>query len=381
MPKNIQPHKPRLLVVSDTSMYTLRGRQFAFGPVVRELEHLADTFESITWIGYEKPNMIGDPIISPILKNNIHLILLPKSGGDRLVDKLSILKHLPLIVSTIYGQLKRNDCVHTRGPSVPALIAVLLSFFFKQKSWWNKYAGNWNETNPPFFYGFQQKLLNMAVHTKVTINGKWPQQKAHLISIENPCLEEIDILNAAKTNKNITQPPYNLCFVGALNDGKGVLDIINCLNNEHIRSKIGTFYFIGDGPKRAVYQKMISDPNGILFCGFQNAKKVHDTLQLSHFILLPSKSEGFPKVIAEASCYGCIPIVSDVSCIGQYINETNGYLWNMQEPFSHLVSKALDEEPPILNQKSKAIKTLASLFTYPKFKTTILGLLKISNQL
>jgi glycosyltransferase involved in cell wall biosynthesis len=376
MSKNIRPHQPRLLVVSDTSMYQLDGQPFAFGPVVRELEHLADAFESITWIGYEKPNMIGDPIIAPIHQKNIRLILLPRSGGDRLVDKLAILKNLPLIVSTIYVNLKKNDCVHTRGPSVPAMIAVLLSFFFKQKKWWNKYAGNWNETNPPFFYGLQQNLLSLAIHTKVTINGKWPNQKAHLISIENPCLEEIDIRNAALTTKNIQHPPYNLCFVGALNDGKGVLDIINCLNNELIRSKIGTFYFVGDGPKRAAYQKMIHDPKGIVFCGFQNATAVHKTLQLSDFILLPSKSEGFPKVIAEASCYGCLPIVSDVSCIGQYINETNGYLWDTIQPFEQLVARALTDEPALLNQKSQSFKTLAPLFTYSKFKTTILGLLQ-----
>ena len=45
------------------------------------------------------------------------------------------------------------------------------------------------------------------------------------------------------------------------------------------------------------------------------------------FIILPSKSEGFPKVIGEAMNYGCIPIVSDVSCISQYIqNGVNGFL-------------------------------------------------------
>ena len=50
---------------------------------------------------------------------------------------------------------------------------------------------------------------------------------------------------------------------------------------------------------------------------------------MAHFILLPSKSEGFPKVIGEAMNYGCIPIVSDVSCIHQYISDgLNGFLIN-----------------------------------------------------
>src|SRR5690606_26497479 len=37
--------------------------------------------------------------------------------------------------------------------------------------------------------------------------------------------------------------------------------------------------------------------------------------------VLPSKSEGFPKVISEALNYGCVPVVSNVSAIGQYIED------------------------------------------------------------
>jgi glycosyltransferase involved in cell wall biosynthesis len=350
MPENIRTDKRKLLVVSDTSMYMLGDEKYAFGPVVRELEHLSDSFHTITWIGYIKTEMIGDPIISRIRKKNIHLILLPKSGGESLSDKLKILFHLPLITGTIIKQLFRHDCVHTRGPSVPALIAVLLSFIFRQKYWWNKYAGNWNESSPPFFYHLQQRLLNMATHTHVSINGKWPKQKPHLISLENPCLEDIDLHIGKNLIKEFNGPSYTMCFVGALNDDKGVPQIIEMLNNTSIRQKIKTFYFVGDGPKRETYKKMIADPDNIVFCGFKNATEVHEILKQSDFIVLPSKSEGFPKVIAEASCYGCIAIVSDVSCIGQYINETTGYLWDMEQPFYQLVSTALNDNSHLLIQ-------------------------------
>ena len=40
-------------------------------------------------------------------------------------------------------------------------------------------------------------------------------------------------------------------------------------------------------------------------------------------------SEGFPKVIAEAMNYGCLPIVSNISSIGHYIkHQQNGFLLN-----------------------------------------------------
>jgi glycosyltransferase involved in cell wall biosynthesis len=257
------------------------------------------------------------------------------------------------------------------------LIAILLSFFFRQKKWWHKYAGNWNEPSPPFFYRLQQQLLNLASHTNVSINGKWPAQKPHLISMENPCLEESDIFNNKNLVKEFHGPAYTVCFVGALNDDKGIPEIIDMLNHTPARQKISTFYFIGDGPKRESYQKMIHDHTGIVFCGFKNAREVHALLKQSDFIVLPSKSEGFPKVIAEASCYGCIPIVSDVSCIGQYIHETTGYLWDMKQPFYQLATTALNESRPVLMEKSQAMKSMAHLFTYSRFRNIILSILDI----
>jgi glycosyltransferase involved in cell wall biosynthesis len=35
----------------------------------------------------------------------------------------------------------------------------------------------------------------------------------------------------------------------------------------------------------------------------------------SHFVILPSKSEGWPKVVAEGMFWKCVPIASKVSCI------------------------------------------------------------------
>jgi len=35
----------------------------------------------------------------------------------------------------------------------------------------------------------------------------------------------------------------------------------------------------------------------------------------AHFLLFMSKSEGWPKVVAEAMFWGCVPITSKVSCV------------------------------------------------------------------
>ena len=116
-------------------------------------------------------------------------------------------------------------------------------------------------------------------------------------------------------------------------------------------------------------------------------EKVHQLYKKCHFIILPSKTEGFPKVIGEAMNYGCIPIVSDISCISQYIqNEVNGYVLekNTEQGLKEAVLNSLS----LSNEKYKGFShtnyTLAQKFTYSHYQNRMVrelftGLRQIKN--
>ena len=92
------------------------------------------------------------------------------------------------------------------------------------------------------------------------------------------------------------------------------------------------------------------------------------------FIILPSKSEGFPKVIGEAMNYGCIPIVSDVSCISQYIKDgINGFL--IKPITSKEIIKNIQLAIKLKDNEKEKIKKynfeLAEKFTYEYYKHRI----------
>ena len=74
-------------------------------------------------------------------------------------------------------------------------------------------------------------------------------------------------------------------------------------------------------------QKSISGIN-VKFLGEIDKNHLFKIYEKCHLIILPSNSEGFPKVIAEAGAYGCVPVVSKVGSIIHYINSSNGYLLN-----------------------------------------------------
>ena len=85
---------------------------------------------------------------------------------------------------------------------------------------------------------------------------------------------------------------------------------------------------------------------------------------------LPSKSEGFPKIVAEAWNYGVIPVVSPVGSLPHYLeNGINGFLMesiNSESLYNSLMelfsSNSLD-----LEAISKEGNQLASKFTFENY--------------
>lgn len=318
-----------LLVISDTGMCFKNKELKAFGPVVKELDYLLKEYKFITWIGFDNPKEIENKSFLKVNQEKIKLIRLKKVGGKLLSSKMMILLAYPKMIMIIYKEIKKHKYIHTRAPSNPAVIAMFLSIFFRKKKFWHKYAGSWVD-KAPFFYSLQRRILQRipSINNTITVNGRWNEKRTNIISFENPCLDKNDRIIGKEIihNKNLSKA-INFCFVGALNTHKGVDKILEAFSK--IKSnKVGKINLVGSSElkKRFVEQSKFIN-HKIIFHGFLEKDKIREVYKESHFIILPSKSEGFPKVIGEGMNYGCIPIVSDVSCINQYIKDAkNGFL-------------------------------------------------------
>ena len=87
---------------------------------------------------------------------------------------------------------------------------------------------------------------------------------------------------------------------------------------------------VGEGDLRGEFENALNEL-GILnkFYGNLIQVELFEILKNSDCILLPSKSEGFPKVLAEAMNFGCIPIASNVGSIAHYIQDgVSGFILN-----------------------------------------------------
>lgn len=365
----------KLLIVSDTGLYTKDETARAFGPVVKEVEYFLKEYDQITWIGFERPDQENNKSYLNVDKR-VKIVALPRLGGRGIYDKIKIIWHYPIMFFIIMRWTFRHNYIHVRAPSHPAVVAMFISYFFKKKKFWFKYAGSWIDPASSYYELQRGILKRLNNHCKITVNGDWNNTNKNILAFENPCLNGDDrrIGDEIMADKSI-DTNINFCFVGALNEHKGVDSILEAFEDFSKDSNIGRLDLVGSGVDIEKFkEKAKALKIAVKFHGFLKKSDILKIYRASHFIILPSKSEGFPKVIGEAMNYGCVPIVSNVSCIDQYIiDESTGYLIqpNTPEVLQQIIRKVL----LMNNEKFKLIikenYNLAGKFTYSNYMNRI----------
>lgn len=360
----------RLLVISHTAHYlTSDGKVVGWGPTVAELDSLADIFESITHIACLHKELEAPASAIEYKSGNVMFVPIKPYGGVSILKKLLILTQTYHNLKIVRKELKNSDFFFFRAPTSIGLYLIPYLTVFTKKKGWYKYAGNWIQKNAPLSYRIQKWLL-LNQPRPITINGKWNNQPINCISFENPCLNDNNRKAGLEhTNTKRFDRPLKLCFVGELNIEKGiyrVLDALKCLDKLPLFSSLE---IVGNGKeKEQIIQRSTELSMPINVHGSLRREKLFDIYKQSDFILLPSDSEGFPKVIAEAANFGCIPIVSDVSAIGQYVNDTNGFLWDVnKESFTEFFAKINFTDLQKLKDKSTNAHHMAGAFTYNNY--------------
>jgi len=373
MPKNIEKGH-RLLVVSDTVFLESKEGRQGYEPVVRELDMIADLFDEIIWLGYGFSQK-NTAVITP-LSSNIRLVSMPPSGGKGFLSKINIILLYPLYLYYVLKYLAKATHVHSRAPSHPALIAMLISKWDKSRTYWHKYAGNWIEPNPPTSYARQRHILIAINNPKVygTVNGYWEGQKKHLLSFENPCLYEDERQKAGQLSKNKSfDNKLTIIFVGALSGFKGVIELVEAMELLKYPERFSELIIVGDGELMDQLMALNKQTKvKVKLTGFLKRHQIEELYCKAHIIALPSKSEGFPKVIAEGAAYGCIPLVTNISSVDQYITSgTNGFL--LRDNHSITIADTLDKisSNPNLKEISGKATELGALFTYEYYKERI----------
>lgn len=324
-----------MLIITSAPLIYCNDKWYAYAPYVDELE---------IWNKHSEGIQFCCPVWNTdkgILIKEIHftvkeVIALEDFNLKTILNTLTSIKYIFKNVYIIYKALKTADHIHLRCPGNMGLLGALVQILFPHKPKTAKYAGNWDpKAQQPFSYRMQKWILSNTWLTKnmqVLVYGNWPNQSKNIKPFFTATYSEHEA-DAYSGHPELGSGSYKVAlfnnnvikclFVGTLTLNKRPL-----LCAKAVQQLIDNGYqvelsYYGEGPECHALENFILDYNlQEKFCLKGNVPKeslIQAYLE-NHFILVLSQSEGWPKAVAEAMFWGCLPITTAVSCVPMMVD-------------------------------------------------------------
>jgi glycosyltransferase involved in cell wall biosynthesis len=290
---------------------------------------------------------------------------------------------IPSIISNLFvicKAMKQADHIHLRCPGNIALLACFVQILFPNKKKTAKYAGNWDpNAKQPLSYRLQKWILSNTFLTKniqVLVYGKWENSTKNIKPFFTATYSKKEIKEVGLRN---FKEVIDFVFVGMLSEGKQPLYASKLIKELVSKNYNVRLRYFGDGVLKNELIEFINDnklQNFVSLKGNQSKEVVEKAYQESHFLILPSKSEGWPKVVAEAMFWGCVPLVTSVSCVSFMLNRGNRGVLLTEE----LMKDTNTIEALLLNHEEYSKKAKSGMdwsreYTIDKFENEIQRLL------
>ncbi len=318
---------------------------------------------------------------------------------------------IPSIFFKIMGAMRRADYLHLRCPGNVGLLACICQIFFPSKPKSAKYAGNWDPAaKQPWTYRLQKYILSNTFLTRnmqVLVYGEWPDQSKNVIPFFTASFSERE---KNEVLKKAFSAPFTFLLVGNLVEGKRPLEVVKLVQEFIVNGKstdpeiLASLKIYGGGPERENLETYVRENQlepFITLKGSRTLDELKKAYQKAHFVILPSKSEGWPKAIAEGMFFGCIPIATPVSCVpwmldcgsrgvlleefrqklrakGQKLKKSGQRTVDREQDVEKIIRLLADSEK--MQRMSEAAKEWSQQYTLEKFEAGIKEILEKSNE-
>jgi len=295
-----------------------QNHYFAYAPYVREMNIWIKNIDKLSIVA-PKSKSQKTAIDSIYEHNNIEFIAV--EGFDVLGVKsiFGTVFKIPAICWNIYSAMQNADHIHLRCPGNMGLLASFIQILFPNKIKTAKYAGNWDpKSKQPLSYKLQKWILSNTFLTRnmqVLVYGQWEGSSKNIKPFFTATYNEVDKMPVV--SKDLKQQ-IQFVFVGTLVSGKNPLYAIRLVEKLFKKGHNVALSLYGEGAERNKLEQYISQnnlDNIISLKGNQSQESVRKAYEQSHFVVLPSDSEGWPKAVAEGMFWGCVPVATKVSCV------------------------------------------------------------------
>ncbi len=314
----------KFLIITHVKHTKQDGNYYAYAPYVREMNIWLNHVDEVKIVA-PLSNFAKTDIDLEYKHSTINFSEIPAIEFTSLFKGLLSIIKTPIILVNVFRSCNKADHIHLRCPGNIGLLGCFVQILFPKKIKTAKYAGNWDpNSKQPLSYGIQKKILSNTFLTKnmqVLVYGKWQNQTKNIKPFFTASYSKNEIPQIQTRNfKGV----LNFMFVGTLVKGKRplfTLQLIEALHKKGINVKLDLY---GDGILRETLQDYVSKnklKSIVTIHGNVVKSNLKKAYKSTHFLILPSKSEGWPKAIAEAMFFGVIPISTKVSCVNWMLDE------------------------------------------------------------
>lgn len=303
-----------------------QNQYFAYAPYVREMNIWTKQLDKVIIVAPESKSK-KTAIDIPYEHENIEFVAVNRFDVLDLKSIFYTVFKIPGICWRIFSAMQKADHIHLRCPGNMGLLASIIQILFPNKTKTAKYAGNWDSNSKqPLSYKLQKWILSNTFLTRnmqVLVYGQWEGSSKNIKPFFTATYNEVDKWPTVPKN---LQEKIRFVFVGTLVSGKNPLYTIQLMEALYRNGFDVALAFYGDGTERKKLEEYIVQnnlENIISLEGNQTQDIVKKAYQQSHFVILPSESEGWPKAVAEGMFWGCVPVATPVSCVPDMLDYGN----------------------------------------------------------
>ena len=312
----------KFLIVTHVPHSKADNQYYAYAPFVNEMNIWSKYVTELIIVAPFSSSTIT-PIDSAYEQTNIRYVPIENFDVLSLNSSILALSKIPKILVKMYGAMQKADHIHLRCPGNIGLLGCILQILFPSKIKTAKYAGNWDpNSTQPWTYKLQSWILNNSILTRniqVLVYGEWQGMSHNIKPFFTATYYDEEKLSLRPL---VQKDNFQFLFVGALVKGKNPLYAIQLVQRLLENGYNVTLTLYGEGVERANIEHYISSKkltNCITLEGNKNRESLKQAYMNSHFVVLPSDSEGWPKAIAEGMFWGCVPIAKPVSCVASML--------------------------------------------------------------
>lgn len=334
----------RLLVVGSDGVCKKGEKVFTFSPFNTFFAAFGEYFTSIRMV----VPLIGQCSSGPAIEMPEGMTIIGLPGFKGIVDfakKAPFI--LPRVILTLRKEIASSDAIMVIHNDFLGMLAIWEArnrhkshlFFIggnqeevvrHKYSGWKRWAAVWLAR---FFDRVDQYWLDRGTLVLVTgseLLDRLAGNGRRVFPYFTSLVHESDICTLP--SPKILHEQVNILYVGFLNNNKGIDVLLQAIAKYSHRFGINTkLHLVGEGPARPSLETLchkLRIENDVTFYGFIGDKMdLAEIYRQCDLFVLPSRSEGIPKVLLEAMAYGLPILTTNVGGIPDFIqNGENGVM-------------------------------------------------------